>query len=319
MDKIPANIPTEHHRKALSWFFLNSGREVRWQNKLEDGTFLFTTAKGIYKPAGTEYALSVRQTIEGVYPDHEPIHRPDGTWTYLYHQEEQEDKDPKLIFTNFGLLACMRDNVPIGVARQTKAKPDTSYQILGIAKVADYKNGFFQLDGYSPTGGLFTQPIDGPFSDLIEKIEETPTTETFDPTSQKDARDKVLREVTRRRGQAKFRATLLHIYGSKCAVTGCRVTAILEAAHITPYLGPETNKPSNGILLRADIHTLWDLGLVAINPESGNFWISPTLAESEYEAFAESSVYTPNFISDRPSIAALKSQWDIAIKQLESN
>lgn len=42
----------------------------------------------------------------------------------------------------------------------------------------------------------------------------------------------------------------------------------MEAAHIRPYRGKKDNHPSNGLLLRADIHTLFDLNLVAIDPET---------------------------------------------------
>lgn len=307
---INANIPTGHHKRALEWFMQNAGQEVRWKNRIEDETYIFTTAKGIYKPKDSEYALSVRQTLGGVYPDHEPVYRSDGTWTYRYHQENQSGKNPTELFTNKGLLACMRDNVPIGVARQTKPKPETSYQILGIAKVSEYKDGFFQLDGYSPKGSLFTQPIDGPFSDLIQETKTNEIIETFNPSSQNDERAKVIREITQRRGQGRFRNLLMRIYGGKCAVTKCKVSPVLEAAHITPYLGPETNQAGNGILLRADIHTLWDLGLVAINPENYQFWVSPGLAGSEYEKLSGIAVFQPGQIRDRPSYDALKAQWE---------
>ncbi|WP_169719739.1 HNH endonuclease, partial [Novosphingobium acidiphilum] len=53
-------------------------------------------------------------------------------------------------------------------------------------------------------------------------------------------------------------------YDGKCAVTSCAIEPLLEAAHIHPYLGPKTNHVTNGMLLRADIHTLFDLGLLAI-------------------------------------------------------
>src|ERR1700722_13744752 len=42
---------------------------------------------------------------------------------------------------------------------------------------------------------------------------------------------------------------------------------VLEAAHITPYMGASTNSLLNGLLLRADIHTLFNLGLISIDPD----------------------------------------------------
>ncbi len=55
-------------------------------------------------------------------------------------------------------------------------------------------------------------------------------------------------------------------YEHRCVVTGCTVIAVLEAAHIRPYRRPEDNDVKNGLLLRADIHTLFDLNLLGIEP-----------------------------------------------------
>jgi HNH endonuclease len=73
--------------------------------------------------------------------------------------------------------------------------------------------------------------------------------------------------ILRRRGQEKFRKDLLYNYGGRCAITNCNVTSVLEAAHIRPYSDGGLTHPSNGILLRSDIHTLFDLDLLSINPD----------------------------------------------------
>ncbi|WP_200883691.1 HNH endonuclease [Archangium violaceum] len=51
-------------------------------------------------------------------------------------------------------------------------------------------------------------------------------------------------------------------YGGRCALTDCEEPRVLEAAHIFPYHGPQTNHVTNGLLLRADLHVLFDLGLL---------------------------------------------------------
>ena len=66
-------------------------------------------------------------------------------------------------------------------------------------------------------------------------------------------------------------------------MTKCAVECVLEAAHVTPYLAPVTNSAQNGILLRADVHTLWDLGLMAINEESGTVLLSHSLLGTKYQ------------------------------------
>lgn len=127
----------------------------------------------------------------------------------------------------------------------------------------------------------------------------------FDPADPEDARRRVDASIVVRQGQAEFRGRLLTSYGGRCAVSGCHVTDVLEAAHVTPYLGPRTNHPSNGILLRADLHTLFDLGLLAIDSASMTVLVSATLDGTEYEAFRGVTLRGPGDPSVRPDPAAL--------------
>ena len=78
--------------------------------------------------------------------------------------------------------------------------------------------------------------------------------------------ERLLQEVRRRLGQTEFRSALVDAYNSECAVTGCDVVDALEAAHLIPFCESESNVASNGLLLRADIHTLFDRHLIGINP-----------------------------------------------------
>lgn len=88
----------------------------------------------------------------------------------------------------------------------------------------------------------------------------------FDPDNLVDGKEYVNRAVAVRRGQFEFRQSLLDLYGGECCISGCRVTQILEAAHILPFSGDDTHHLANGLLLRADLHTLFDLGLLRIDP-----------------------------------------------------
>ena len=81
---------SDRHRTALLWFIERTGTDEAWPQPLPDGTLLASRAKGIYKPAWSQYALSVRQTLEGPYPDREPVVRADGTWSYPYFQEGKD-------------------------------------------------------------------------------------------------------------------------------------------------------------------------------------------------------------------------------------
>src|SRR5262249_54770104 len=102
----------------------------------------------------------------------------------------------------------------------------------------------------------------------------------FDFTDE-DQRKIIERQIRERRGQQIFREELRRTHGDKCMATGCTVLAVLEAAHIKPYRGESDNHPENGLLLRSDIHTLFDLDLLGIEPESLRIEIHPSLT-SEY-------------------------------------
>ncbi|MBX7497226.1 HNH endonuclease [Qipengyuania sp. 6B39] len=161
--------------------------------------------------------------------------------------------------------------------------------------------GRFKYLSHSPgkPSRFLLQRIDN----VVEGVEEFEA-DPFDPASVEDGRKKVLASVARRQGQGAFRRALMRAYDGQCAVTGCAIEALLEAAHIHPYLGPETNHTTNGLLLRADIHTLFDLGLMAIN-HSNQVVVSDRLLGSDYDHLSGKSLQTPTDAADHPSSKAL--------------
>lgn len=91
------------------------------------------------------------------------------------------------------------------------------------------------------------------------------------------AKEKIKKSIGQRQGQSKFRRCLLTAYKSCCAITGCEVEEALEAAHIIPYCLTRDNDPSNGLLLRADLHTLFDLNMIIIDPETRTVYLNDRL------------------------------------------
>lgn len=124
-----------------------------------------------------------------------------------------------------------------------------------------------------------------------------------------DARDRVLREVVQRQGQPAFRTRLLEAYRGRCAVTGCDADVALEAAHIVRYLGQISNQVSNGILLRADIHTLFDLDFLAIHPEQMSVVVADTLKMTVYGQLNGEKCFLPDKEENRPNREALWGRW----------
>jgi predicted restriction endonuclease len=80
----------------------------------------------------------------------------------------------------------------------------------------------------------------------------------------------------------------------------------LEAAHIMSYNGPKTNHPANGLLLRADLHVLFDLGLIAVDPSTHTVVLAPALRSTIYAEFEMKKLKLPFEPTLRPNSAALK-------------
>ena len=122
-----------------------------------------------------------------------------------------------------------------------------------------------------------------------------------------DTRDRVLRAIALRRGQRKFRKALTDRYGPVCIISGCEIFEIVEAAHIWPYQGEASNNVKNGLLLRADLHTLFDLNLLAIHPKTMKVHLHPSVTDSAYMPFNDKTIRTEN--EKRPAVAPLEMRW----------
>lgn len=71
----------------------------------------------------------------------------------------------------------------------------------------------------------------------------------------------------RRTGQQAFKVMVLKAYEQRCAVTDGKVLPVLEAAHIRPFAQGGEHDIANGLLLRSDVHALFDLGYLTITPD----------------------------------------------------
>lgn len=272
------------HQRALRWFWERRGEEIPWPKPLEPGLFLMNKAKGMQKPKGWRYVLSARESLDGPYADREPVERPDGSWSYQYFQEGFDPTRRDRDFTNRGLLACAEDGVPIAVVRQTKRRPNPRYKVLGLATVGEWRDGYFTLEGFASTGSL------GPTVAVVAAPDETPSA----PMNLADARRRIETSIVQRQGSAAFRGKVVTAYGGRCALSDCDAAEALEAAHIVPYLGAHTDVAENGILLRADLHTLFDRELLAIDPMSLRVQLAPALRSTVYAGFEGRALRLPH-------------------------
>jgi putative restriction endonuclease len=70
----------------------------------------------------------------------------------------------------------------------------------------------------------------------------------------------------RRLGQGAFRVLVTDAYERRCAVTGEKTLPVLEAAHIRPFSQAGPHDVANGLLIRSDLHTLFDRGYLTVDP-----------------------------------------------------
>lgn len=116
--------------------------------------------------------------------------------------------------------------------------------------------------------------------------------------------------VLPRLGQGSFRLIVTDSYQRRCAFTNSSVLHVLEAAHIRPYSSGGTHVPSNGVLLRQDLHTLFDRGYMTVTP-SHQIEVSSRIKEEfhngkEYYALHGQNMRLPEYGDRRPSAEFLK-------------
>lgn len=144
--------------------------------------------------------------------------------------------------------------------------------------------------------------LDRPLEELCEHPDASSSAPEFDDDEYRN------RAIKTRRGQQMFRQRLLVAYQGRCAVTNCQVEPLLEAAHLTPHAEMTDYRVSNGLLLRADIHTLFDLNLIAVN-ENYKIVVSPKIRESEYWRYSGLTMNNfPDKSADQPNRAALQTR-----------
>ncbi|WP_297492801.1 HNH endonuclease [Acidocella sp.] len=107
-----------------------------------------------------------------------------------------------------------------------------------------------------------------------------------------------------RLGQGAFRVLVTDIYRRRCAVTLEKTLPALEAAHIRPYGDGGVHEARNGLLLRRDIHSLFDAGYVTVTPDL-RFEVSRRIREEfdngkHYYALQGQRIELPDQIGQRP-------------------
>lgn len=154
-------------------------------------------------------------------------------------------------------------------------------QMIEVNKIS-LLDGLYQRYIASETTGVDEDEIDVEEEIDVELDQEELN---FEELNQPEVPNELLKDyvaqINIRRGQPRFRQRLLKFYKNTCIITGCKIPELLEAAHVLPHSEQKDYSLSNGLLLRADIHTLFDLGMIAINPENLCLKLKTNLMESD--------------------------------------
>lgn len=110
-----------------------------------------------------------------------------------------------------------------------------------------------------------------------------------------------------RKGQGKFRSAVSRAYSDRCCISMESTPELLEAAHIQPYRNVSSNHVQNGLLLRVDLHKLYDSGLLYVD-EQYKIHVSPIVKSESYRQFHGRRISLPEDLLNYPSKQALKSR-----------
>ena len=179
------------------------------------------------------------------------------------------------------------------------------------------------VDGYKPRGnaqGLLRRAVEEKWIEWARQpggvqIGRTIDIDSLDPFRSDsqipaDPLERYLRPIRLRRGASMFRRALLELYDEKCAITGDGPAEVLEAAHIEPHSERGQNSLKNGLLLRADIHTLFDLGLLTIDPETYEIHAHQRLVDTKYVKLQGVRV-RPRVDGSMPGQEYLADRWNV--------
>jgi putative restriction endonuclease len=220
------------------------------------------------------------------------------------HWNGEGDREANYVDCQFDTLVQAEDRLPL--------------ERLQVANLGVPWNNLYASGVQVPSDSVVE--LEQLWSEHLARIGRSYLSDAISPPGEEGAEQpakRVLREIRERRGQPVFRQRLIDAYQRRCAISGCDALAALEAAHITPYSVRQSNRVSNSLLLRADVHTLFDLNLIGIHPTRLTVSLASSLTDTSYQELAGKRISLPTAKSCRPHEKALRQRW-IVFKQLNA-
>lgn len=170
-----------------------------------------------------------------------------------------------------------------------------------IAVPSDWSNNIVQGKTYD----LNTESGRYLYSEVQERLQARRSGEQIQLVCEQGER--YSESMTKHRlGQGAFRVEVTNAYNRRCAITGEKTLPVLQAAHIKPYAAKGPHRIDNGLLLRSDLHTLFDDGYITIDKEY-RISVSDRLhsdygnGKDYYKYHGKELLILPSSITDRPS------------------
>lgn len=118
-----------------------------------------------------------------------------------------------------------------------------------------------------------------------------------------------------RRGQPKFRKNILKAYGERCCISRHGPPAVLEAAHIVPHARSGINVLDNGLLMRSDLHALFDQNLLKVHPTELAVVLHKSLKDTPYIEYHEKPI-AMRLDGKGPAQEFLAERWEAPVVKL---
>lgn len=165
----------------------------------------------------------------------------------------------------------------------------------------DFAPNIVQGKGYDLADSAYT----GYFGDVIHRL-TGPTVELdlSEPWHRAGPVYGDPRLQPQRLGQQAFKGVVLDAYRHRCAITGAKIRPVLQAAHILPLPNGGQHRLDNGLLLRSDVHIMFDRGYLGVDPKH-RLLVSPRLREDfgngeEFYSRHGQQISVPERAADRP-------------------
>ncbi len=290
----------------------------RWAAFLRDRPGI--TEANYWLPSGKSAFRALKPGEPFLFKTHWPENRLVGGWFYsgfgTFTVREAWD-----LFRD-GNGVASKDELALAIARYRKEPPDDN-ALIGCVLLrdlfflspgetlqapGDFTKNIVRFKGYDLRGS--GAHVDLMFETMLRRAEVRITDVTGEPTMAPGpvfGRDRL---VKARIGQQAFKGLVLTSYERRCAITGNHIQPTLEAAHIRPVSLDGENRLDNGLLLRSDVHTLFDLGYLGINPRY-ELQVSPRLRQDwgngkEFYERAGRGISIPRVRANRPDREAVE-------------